>query len=393
MVLVGREGLEQSEGESVSLHRKELHRCKGCGEIKLFPADAVFCSWDCRYQKPSTGTPVVQADLSELEVSVLAFLGRGVSELAHLCNSLDKGPKTIEKVLEALREKGYNLRITGTKIELSSEFTPTREITQILHPVSTFGNQIRKIGALGDNHLGSNHERLDVLNALYDIYQEEEVTDVYNTGNWIEGISRLNNHDRFIHGWGDQVDYFVQNYPHRPGITTHFIAGDDHEGWIQRDTRIEIGRYAEWAAIDGGRTDLHYLGYVEADVLLKAPGGSQIMKVMHPGGGSAYATSYAAQKLVESFQGGEKPGILLIGHYHKFEYLYVRGVHVVQTACTVDQSIFMRKQKIAAHVGGTLLTFNQAEDGSINRFGVQFFPFFDRGYYLKRREFGLNRDS
>lgn len=373
--------------------------CPGCHQVKEFPARNKYCNKECRVKAEASKVVVSEKriqtsdiSISEIEAQVLSALKSPVS-LGDLCGIVDRGPQTIKGVLEALREKGYNVQVVGEKLELSADFAPTREVAHIIHPLSEFSNSIHKIGALGDNHLGSNHERLDVLNALYDIYEEEGVKDVYNTGNWIEGVSRLNKHDIKIHGWGDQIDYFVQEYPSRKGITTHFIAGDDHEGWVQRDTRLEIGRFAENEAKRQGRTDLHYLGYVEADVLLKAARGERVMKVMHPGGGSAYATSYAAQKLVESFQGGEKPEILLIGHYHKFEYLYVRGVHVVQTACTVDQSIFMRKQKIAAHVGGTLLTFNQAPDGSINRFGVQFFPFYDRGFYLKKRNFGLRREE
>ncbi len=110
---------------------------------------------------------------------------------------------------------------------------------------------------------------------------------------------------------------------------------------------------------------------------------------MHPGGGAAYALSYSAQKIVESFQGGEKPSVLLYGHYHKFDWNYYREVHNIGTGCTVDQSIFMRKQKIQAHVGGLLVRLHQAPDGAINRVKVEWIPFYDRGYYSKPRSFGI----
>ena len=137
-----------------------------------------------------------------------------------------------------------------------------------------------------------------------------------------------------------------------------------------------------------GRNDLVYLGYMEADIEIKAPQGSAIIKVIHAGGGSSYAFSYASQKLVESFQGGEKPAVCIIGHYHKSEYCFPRNVHCVQCGCTQDQTRFMRKRKLAAHVGFATITFQQDVNGSITRFSPSFYPFWDRTYYLNRDGIG-----
>jgi hypothetical protein len=150
---------------------------------------------------------------------------------------------------------------------------------------------------------------------------------------------------------------------------------------------MEVGKFMQQAAEGAGRKDLKYLGYVEADILLKAEHGERLLRVMHPGGGSSYALSYAAQKLVESMQGGEKPSIFCYGHYHKFDYNFYREVHCIGTGCTVDQSIFMRKCKIQAHVGGVRVKLNQAPDGQITRCMVEWMSFYDRGYYSKPRKF------
>jgi hypothetical protein len=133
-----------------------------------------------------------------------------------------------------------------------------------------------------------------------------------------------------------------------------------------------------------GREDLVYLGYMESDFELKAPHGSAIIKVIHAGGGSSYALSYSSQKLAESFTGGEKPAVCIIGHYHKMEYCYVRNIHCLQAGTMQDQTLFMRKRKLAAHVGFCIVTLQQDIKGSITKFSPEFFPFFDRGYYLKR---------
>ena len=66
------------------------------------------------------------------------------------------------------------------------------------------------------------------------------------------------------------------------------------------------------------------------------------------------------------------------------EFCFPRNVYCVQAGCMQDQTRFMRKRKLAAHVGFGVITLQQDIKGSITRFVPEFFPFWDRGYYLKR---------
>lgn len=336
-------------------------------------------------------TVPVKSGETDLGNFIKTALKSGKMTLAELSEKLDRSPNRIQAEIEALRNAGYVVDLLHDG-RLTTDAPPKIGTVDkmIIHSMDDYGGKFNLIGACGDNHLGSNHERMDVLNMLYDVYAREGVADVFNTGNWIEGeAGRLNFSDIKVFGMDDQIDYWIDNYPQRKGITTHFIAGDDHEGWYQKKNRVEIGNYAMIRAQQQGRNDLHYIGYGEADVELRAKNGSRIMKVVHPGGGSAYALSYSMQKWVESLQGGEKPTVVLAGHYHKFDYNYYREVYVVQTGCTVDQSMFMRKLKLQAHVGGCLLRYKQADDGRITRFQVEWLPVYDRGFYTEanRREF------
>jgi len=240
-------------------------------------------------------------------------------------------------------------------------------------------------GVTSDNHLCNRQSRLDVLNAAYDHFERQGITTVFNCGNWIDGEARFNKNELLTApGMDNQLDYLIDKWPVKKGITTHYIAGDDHEGWYQQREGVEIGKYLQMRAEHQGRHDLKYLGYGEADIALQCGSGEAVQRVLHPGGGSAYATSYTAQKIVESYQGGEKPQVLLIGHYHKAEYGYPREVHCLQPGCTEDQSLFMRKKKIAAHVGFWEFKIRQNAQGIITRFAAEWHPFFDRGFYERR---------
>ena len=254
-------------------------------------------------------------------------------------------------------------------------------------PLKDRGDGWTVIGAVSDSHLGSKHYRPDVLHYLYDRFADEGVEAVYHAGNWIEGESRLNRHDIKIFGLDDQIDYMVQEYPQRKGITTYYISGDDHEGWYQQRERISIGQHLQDRARSVGRNDLVFLGYLEADVDWVTSEGKATLRVMHGGGGTPYALSYPAQKTVESFQSGEKPDMLILGHYHKMFHSYVRSVHVVQPGCTQDQSIFMRKKGIEAHVGGAMVYVRQHAKGFIMECAPRFMSFYDEAF--TRRHFDV----
>ncbi len=367
-----------------SQHKVELRECPVCHREKVFPVRNLTCSAECafaaRREQVANAVPVEPED--PFNVQVLAALKMRKTATVHELSELfDKSERTVRSALDSLRKAGHNIYIREDNIAEASEVVRPGNAIEIVHPLTDFYNRRRRIGIIADNHLGSKHERLDVLHSMYDLYKSEGITEVYNAGNWIEGESRFNRYDIEVYGMDRQLDYWIKNYPQRDGITTYYVAGDDHEGWYQQREQVEIGRYAEMRARQAGREDLVYLGYVEADVKFEAEEGFRYMRLMHPGGISSYALSYPVQRLVESFQGGEKPAILIAGHYHKFDYNYYREVFIVQPGTTEDQSIFMRKRRIQAHVGGCIVEFNQAPDGQINRFKVEFVPFYDRGFY------------
>lgn len=142
-----------------------------------------------------------------------------------------------------------------------------------------------RVGLVGDSHLGSTYARLDALNLQYDLFAKEGITNVLHAGNIVDGhIPRINGGDLLAHSIDEQVLFCIDNYPKRKGITTHFITGDDHEGWWQKEG-FNFGRYLMHTAKQEGRDDLNYLGHVEADVVLQSPRGKVMLKIQHPGGG------------------------------------------------------------------------------------------------------------
>ncbi len=337
------------------------------------------------------GENTVRRHLKRIEGEQKKSTSPGLSEQIHDLLKKSRKKWSVEALSDhfnvgigKIREAVGQMRDVGKNVDVSDGVELLRDIPQT-PPTSIdvlrFKGRTIRFGLTADNHLGSRYARLDVLNALFDIWKEQEITDVYQLGNMIDGDARFNKFDLLVHGMEDQVNYFIENWPKREGVTTHFITGDDHEGWYVQREGVNIGKMIQSWSENAGRNDLRFLGHMEHDIVLKAERGETIMRLVHAGGGSAYATSYAPQKIVESYQGGEKPNILLIGHYHKAEYGYPREVHTVQCGTTEDQTPFMRKLKIQAHVGGWTISFDLDDDGLVHAFTPQFHPFYDRGFY------------
>jgi len=323
----------------------------------------------------------IKAEVAAKVKKALLKQAMSVEELADLCTC---PPKVIRNVLQEFRAKHHTLvERTDKRLTLNRDLEQGGKSRLV---IPDRGDGWKVIGFAGDRHHGNKNERLDVERALYDIFEKEGISIVLDTGNMIDGECRFNKNDLIKFGMDNQIDYHIEVSPHKKGIATYFITGDDHEGWYAQREAINIGEHIEDRAKRAGREDLKYLSNVEHDIELKWGSGFSVLRMMHPGGGSSYAYSYTSQKTVESFQGGEKPHILMSGHYHKWDWCQPRGVNVIQTGTCEDQTTFMRKKKLEAHVGGGIVWFKQDSRGTISRLRVEWIPFYDRSYYARRYE-------
>lgn len=294
----------------------------------------------------------------------------------------------IGQVLDALDElgkMGVRVHRISDRYDIPKQ-VPAAYLSQHKLELVTDSNGQHLVGVLGDNHCGSKYERRDVLADLYDWYEAQGVTTVLHAGNWIDGDAPFNRHDLLAHGLEAQCTMLAETYPQRKGITTYAVWGDDHEGWYAQKEGIDVGGYCEGIFRRMGREDWVNVGFMEAYVpLIHAPTKKQSMlSLVHPGGGSAYAISYSVQKIIESLEGGEKPAVGIYGHYHKMMSVSIRNVWAIQSGCCQDQTPFMRKKRLEAHVGGMTLRLHQDESGAIAGCDAMQRRYFARNFYDAR---------
>lgn len=283
-----------------------------------------------------------------------------------------KKTEAIRSCIRRHKNDGEQLSFFDNTTETTTDIPKKQEIVQNLEPsmhaAMWKGAKHISFALIGDTQMGSKYTQITHLKTFYDICKSCGIADVYHTGDITDGIKMRPGHEYELYkiSADEMRDDVVKNYPMIEGLTTHFITGN-HDASLYKHVGFDIG-----AAIAEKRPDLDYLGRDCAIVCLTP---NCKMELRHPWDGTAYAISYKTQKMVEAMDNDVKPDILAVGHYHKAEYMYHRGVHIVQTGCFQSQTPFTRGKGIAVSMGGWIINLVVDEDGNILSFGSTFVPF------------------
>jgi len=338
---------------------------------------------------PSNSGEDVDSEDPHIRGQLIAKLKKEEMTILDISEFLNCSENKVKNIIHILQSSGWGVKESGGRFKITGIYENT---LPVIHDTTrTHVGRSFKIGVVSDTHLASKYERLDVLTAAYDLFEKEGISTVYHCGNLIDGYKeRINANDVKCRNVTDQAYYCASYYPQKEGITTYFISGACHEGWYSKAIGLNVGEYIQMIAKREGREDLIYLSHMEADIPFyptqKGKTKRSILRLVHPGGGSSYAQSYQPQKTVESYTGGEKPNILLFGHYHKWGTFYPREVHCVLIPACVDQTPFMRSRRLSSVLGFVTIEFMLDNDGGISKFNPTYYPFYDRGYHIDRDE-------
>ena len=275
--------------------------------------------------------------------------------------------------------KDFESEHGGTRIaQLESALESQAQRRNPVHLEIPSASNTLVFGVIGDTHYGSLYEAKDECAALYERFAAEGITDVLHAGDLIDGHKVYGGQEFELHshGWAKQRDWFAANAPRAKGITTHFITGN-HDASMKRAAGIDVG-----TEIEDRRPDWHFLAEDYGNIVFKTANGRTFRVAMiHPDGGSSYALSYKPQRIVEQLEGGKKPNLLLIGHFHKAEFMpNYRNVAVVQVGTFQWQTPYMVRKGLAAHVGGWIIRVTVDAPGAMsNSVRAEFIASYGRG--------------
>lgn len=227
-----------------------------------------------------------------------------------------------------------------------TEKNTTSKIEKILS-VSGFKGEKISFGVISDTHIGSKYDNMKKINLAYKIFKSNNIKEVYHSGDLTDGekMYRGQEYELRLHGAKEQTDEVIKRYPKFKGVKTKYVLGNHDLSYYKR-AGVDIGEM-----ISNKRKDMIYLGQEDATVKIGDKYKLE-MRLMHPGKGSSYAISYQPQKIVENISGGTKPHILLIGHFHKAEYIpNLRNVQTIQAGTLQSQTPFMARNFLSAATG------------------------------------------
>jgi predicted phosphodiesterase len=265
----------------------------------------------------------------------------------------------------AARRLGISESEALTILKSSKAQKPQDKPTRVPISRKTF-----KFGYFSDAHIGHKKFNPALFDYMRRFFQQEKPDFILNPGDHVEGMSGRPGHIYELSqiGFDEQVNRAVELYRTLSDFEHYGIDGN-HDQWyyIKGDKGAIVGKELALRV-----PNYRHLGQDEGDITVS---GIKI-KLFHANDGTAYATSYKLQKLIESFSGGEKPHILLSGHYHKALYMFSRGIHGFESATLCGQSKFMRGKKIPAHMGFGLVRV-AVNDRGVERLSHEFVPWYE----------------
>ncbi len=264
---------------------------------------------------------------------------------------------------------GKMIQKSGVSVEeLKRILTYTKDKSPVKRQVfKDYFTSKTTIGVFSDSHIG--HEMFDepLFRHMVRKFDEHKVEKVYSVGDNIEGMSGRDGQIFELSeiGFSRQIEKAEEMY----SLIDKEIYGIDgnHDEWHckKNNAGVIVGEELE-KRLDNYTNLGHEMATVEI-----AP--NITMMLFHANDGTAYAISYKMQKLMESFTGGEKPNILLSGHYHKAMYMFNRNIHGVECGTLCGQTGWMRGKKIPAHKGFWIIDVELGSAG-VGMFAPRFFP-------------------
>lgn len=303
--------------------------------------------------------------------SLLAAVRGGPLSFEDFCNKLDLSPARARELLAEAAAAGVQIHQENGHVGMELVEEPSyKKATSIIKP--TNGEFVCAV--ISDPHFGSKYCLRAQLNDFVHWAYKQGVRVILMPGDMLDGDYRHGKFEMSHMGLEDQARDMSETLPSLDGLSYHAISGN-HDFTFTESSGVSVGRVIQQVFTDGGRNDFRFHG--ERGAFLRL--GKAVVHLWHPRSGGAYASSYPLQKRVEGYAGGEKPHVLLAGHWHRYCHIYERSVHAL--ACPTFQgggSAFSRSLGGSPAIGGLLLRWEMTGDGTMRNFAHTYRAYFEQ---------------
>lgn len=325
--------------------------------------------WD-DFDAPPAPPPARQSKTSEVMARIHSAVKRGPVSFADLCDVLDMSPSKARAAVDEARAAGLRIDVEHDHIGIRPTLGET-EIQEIGIP-PVVGERFT-VGVISDLHYGSKYCLRSQLSDFVHHAHDQGARHILVPGDLLDGCYKHGLWELSHHGLDEQADDMIENLPRIDGLQYHAITGN-HDETFEDTCGIHVGPYIQDRFRSKGRSDIRFYGRRGAWLRI----GGAVVEMWHPRGGGSYAKSYKLQKKIEAYQAGQKPHLLLVGHWHQFCALYERGVHGF--LCPTFQgggSSFGKSLGGAPTIGGLTISWELTAGGTMRRFAHEYSAYFE----------------
>jgi len=338
-------------------------------------ADCMWKRTGTRREQPATSLSQV-GELDDLETKVLKIVQAGRVSVSEISRQVDRSSETVIKTVDNLREKHYEVTIDEVAHQVYLPYEPSKEFapTEFKYFRKTY-----RIGLAGDTQIGSKYQQMTLLHDTYSIFDNRQTDFNLHPGDVFDGVDMYRGHrdELFLYDAEQQREYAVKNYPKSKRGTKTYLIGGQHDYSFMKQNGYNILEH-----LCEKRKDLVYRGFYSAEFTIK---GLRI-GLEHPGGGIAYALSYAIQKFIEDLSGyvltrirnkPEElkllPAAVFFGHYHKAMHLpYYMGIDAVGMPCFQSRTKYLQQKRHHPDVGCAIAEITLDQDNNLSSTKVEF---------------------
>jgi predicted phosphodiesterase len=223
------------------------------------------------------------------------------------------------------------------------------------------------VGVVSDTHLGSKHCMRARLASFIRCAYRRGARHILHAGDVLDGCYKHGRFELSHTGLEAQALDLLATLPRLDGLSYHAIDGN-HDDTFSDSIGLEAGAYVEQLFRARGRTDFHHHGRRSAFVRL----GGAVVHLWHPQGSCGASVEPRVRQKIESYAPGERPDVLLVGHWHRYVHTTARGVEGI--ACPTfqaGQSAFGKSLVTDPALGGLLLSWSHDRAGRMASFRVE----------------------
>lgn len=296
---------------------------------------------------------------------------KGPVSFLDLCDKLGLPPGKARALIEQAARDGVQIQAAHDQVAIVLPAEDDRVRDLKIPP--TVGER-QHVAVVSDTHLGSKFCNRAALREFVEYAYARGCREVLHPGDVVDGCYKHGTFEVTHSGLEDQTRDLYETLPALDGLTYHAICGN-HDDTFSEAGGFDAGDYMQRQFESRGRHDLKFYGRRGAFLRLRGA----TIHLWHPRSGVAYARSYHLQRQIEQYAPGQKPDILLAGHWHTFVYVEERGVHACACGTFQDPgSAFSKSLGGTPAVGGLILSWELTAHGTLRRFSVERSSYYHR---------------